>query len=52
LCYGCATKLLRFLFSHKKVGEEWKMNKHIHPSADTNDAVRLALKFFNIKEKE
>lgn len=32
--------------------EEWLYTRHAHPSAETNDAVDLALKFFKIKPKK
>jgi hypothetical protein len=58
MCPECTAELLKFMFRHKK--NEGKSNplrldiaaNHQHPNAEENDAIRLALRFFGIKEKD
>jgi hypothetical protein len=51
LCTACAQSLLTWMFSSNKGKDGWVRNRYIHPSADTNDAVYLALEFFKIRDK-
>jgi len=57
LCPSCAESLLKYLLGHKKLIDKegktmWLYNKDKQPDGDSNDAVRLALKFFGIEEKK
>jgi hypothetical protein len=54
LCPECAEALLRFLFAYLRRGsiDLVRAAGRQHPGPKENDAIRLALKFFGIKEKE
>jgi hypothetical protein len=54
LCPVCAEAMLKFLFSYgrKQPGQTIEQfGRYQHPTPAGNDAIRLALKFFGIKEK-
>jgi hypothetical protein len=59
LCPDCAKGLLSYMFRHKKnfdVPDDkppqlYRAKTHQHPNAGENDAIKLALMFFGIKER-
>jgi hypothetical protein len=54
LCPRCVELLLKFMFKHGRtqLGQEIQLfSMYQHPTAAGNDAIKLALKFFQIKEK-
>lgn len=55
MCPDCAERLLQYMFQHS-VDQEGKLNRikprRQHTGPDRNHAIRLALQFCSIKEKE
>jgi hypothetical protein len=54
LCPQCVESLLKFMFSHGRAqpGQQIKLfGRYQHATAAGNDSIKLALKFFQIKEK-
>jgi hypothetical protein len=55
LCPDCAKSLLDYLLAFKRTEKDgyvdWSKGSRQHPSAKSNDAVGLTLRFFNIKDK-